>query len=76
MLKSFSDIFFAILLAIGFLAYLSKLIWIFFKPRFLSNFKTATVPPTKTELIIYYTLAMAITFYGLLQKLGVIEKYL
>ena len=64
MIKIFTDYFSILLISIALITHLLKLIYLFFKPKFLSKYKYFTKEsPSKTDLVLYYILTIGCCFY-------------
>lgn len=66
MIKKFADYFSIFLISIALITHLLKLIYIFYKPKFLSKYKYFSKDmPSKTDLILYYILTIGCCFFVL-----------
>ena len=71
MFKQCTDLLVIILLSIAGITHLLRLIYLIFTPKFLEKIKLiANVIPSKTQLILYYILTIAICIYAINIKIG------
>jgi hypothetical protein len=64
MLYKFAKYFSLLLLSITLITHILKLVYMLFKPIFMSRYKYfSNINPTKTDLILYYNLTIGCSFY-------------
>ncbi len=64
MLDKFAKYFSLVLSSIALIAHILKLVYMVFKPIFMSRYKYfSNINPTKTDLILYYILTIGCSFY-------------
>ena len=66
MIKKIANYFSLLLLSIGFVSHVLKLIYLYYKPSFLTKMKYLFNEKTsRAELILYYILTIGCCFYGI-----------
>jgi hypothetical protein len=64
MLDKFAKYFSLLLLSIALITHILKLVYLLFKPIFMSRYKYfSNINPTKTDLILYYILTIGCSSY-------------
>ena len=64
MLDKFAKYFSLVLSSIALITHILKLVYMVFKPIFMSRYKYfSNINPTKTDLILYYILTIGCSFY-------------
>ena len=64
MLDKFAKYFSLLLVSIALITHILKLVYMLFKPIFMSRYKYfSNINPSKTDLILYYTLTIGCSFY-------------
>jgi hypothetical protein len=64
MLDKFAKYFSLLLVSIALITHILKLVYMLFKPIFMTRYKYFTnINPTKTDLILYYILTIVCTSY-------------
>jgi hypothetical protein len=64
MLDKFAKYFSSLLLSIALITHILKLVYMLFKPIFMSRYKYfSNINPSKTDLILYYILTIGCSFY-------------
>jgi hypothetical protein len=61
MLDKFAKYFSLLLLSITLITHILKLVYMLFKPIFMTRYKN--INPSKTDLILYYILTIGCSFY-------------
>ena len=61
MLEKFAKYFSLLLLSITLITHILKLVYMLFKPIFMTRYKN--INPSKTDLILYYILTIGCSFY-------------
>ena len=64
MLDKFAKYFSLLLLSITLITHILKLVYMLFKPIFMTRYKYfSNINPTKSDLILYYILTIGCSFY-------------
>jgi hypothetical protein len=71
MLDKFAKYFSLLLLSIAIITHILKLVYLLFKPIFMTRYKYfSNINPSKTDLILYYILTIGCGFYIIWKQLN------